>query len=40
MEALDAMHVPIYVERYDMHDDMKRVPKEFMNSIRKNTVGF
>ena len=34
------MHVPIYFECYDMHNDMKRVPKEFMNSMRKNKVGF
>ena len=32
--------MPIYFEFYDVHDDMKRVPKEFMNSIRKNKVGF
>ena len=32
--------MPIYFECYDVHDDMKRVPKEFMNSIRKNKVGF
>ena len=38
--AMEAMHVPIYFECYDVHDDMKRVPKEFMNSIRKNKVGF
>ena len=40
MEAIKAMHVPIYFECYDMHNDMKRVPKEFMNSMRKNKVGF
>ena len=38
--AMEAMHVPIYFECYDVHDDMKRVPKEFMNSTRKNKVGF
>ena len=32
--------MPIYFECYDVHDDMKRVPKEFMNSTRKNKVGF
>ena len=30
----------IYFECNDVHDNMKRVPKEFMNSIRKNKVGF
>ena len=40
MEAMEAMHVPIYFECYGMHDDMKKVPKEFMNSIRKNKMGF
>ena len=37
---MEAMHVPIYFECYDVHDDMKRVPKEFMNLIRKDKVGF
>ena len=32
--------MPIYFECYDVHEDMKRVPKEFMNSTRKNKVGF
>ena len=32
--------MPIYFECYGMHDDMKKVPKEFMNSIRKNKMGF
>ena len=38
--AMEAMHVSIYFECNDMHNNMKRVPKEFMNSIRKNKVGF
>ena len=40
MEAMEAMHVLIYFEWYDVHDDVKKVPKEFMDSIRKNKVGF
>ena len=32
--------MPIYFECYDVHDDMKRVPKEFMNLIMKDKVGF
>ena len=32
--------MPIYFECYNVHDDMKKVPKEFMNSIMKNKVGF
>ena len=31
--------MPIYFKCYNMHDDMNRVPKEIMNSIRKNKVG-
>ena len=38
--VMEAMHVPIYFECYNVHDDMKKVPKEFMNSIRKNKVVF
>ena len=34
------MHVSIYFKCYDVHNDMKRVPKEFMNLIRKDKVGF
>ena len=38
--VMEAMHVPIYFECYNVHDDMKKAPKEFMNSIRKNKMGF
>ena len=40
MEAMEAMHVSIYFECYDVHDNMKKVRKEFMNSIMKNKMGF
>ena len=40
MEAMEVMHVSIYFKCYDVHNDMKRVPKEFMNLIRKDKVGF
>ena len=37
-QVMEAMHAPIYFERYDVHGDMKRVPEEVMDSIRKNKV--
>ena len=37
-QVMDAMHAPVYFERYDVHGDMKSVPPEVMDSIRKNKV--
>lgn len=35
---MEAMHAPVYFERYDVHGDLKRVPPEVIESIRKNKV--
>ncbi|KAB2636385.1 isocitrate dehydrogenase [NAD] regulatory subunit 1 [Pyrus ussuriensis x Pyrus communis] len=37
-QVMEAMHAPVYFERYDVHGDMKRVPPEVIESIRKNKV--
>ena len=38
--AMEAMPVPIYFEHYDVDNNVKRVPKEVMDSIRRNKVDF
>ncbi|KAG2318561.1 hypothetical protein Bca52824_011774 [Brassica carinata] len=35
---MEAMHAPIYFERYDVQGEMSHVPPEVMESIRKNKV--
>lgn len=35
---MEAMHAPIYFERYDVHGYMKEVPREVIESILKNKV--
>ncbi|RYR45125.1 hypothetical protein Ahy_A07g030987 isoform B [Arachis hypogaea] len=37
-QVMEAMHAPVYFERYEVHGDMKRVPEEVLESIRKNKV--
>ncbi|XP_059647390.1 isocitrate dehydrogenase [NAD] regulatory subunit 1, mitochondrial-like [Cornus florida] len=37
-QVMEAMHAPVYFERYDVHGDMKSVPPEVIESIRKNQV--
>ena len=37
-QVMDAMHAPVYFERYEVHGDMKKVPEEVLESIRKNKV--
>nr|VDC73813.1 unnamed protein product [Brassica rapa] len=37
-QVMEAMHAPIYFEKYDVHGEMSRVPLEVMESIRKNKV--
>ncbi|KAM3287665.1 Isocitrate dehydrogenase [NAD] regulatory subunit 1, mitochondrial [Capsicum baccatum] len=37
-QVMEAMHAPVYFERYDVHGDMKSMPPEVMDSIRKNKV--
>lgn len=37
-QVMAAMRAPVYFERYDVHGNMKRVPEEVIESIRKNKV--
>ncbi|XP_041998901.1 isocitrate dehydrogenase [NAD] regulatory subunit 1, mitochondrial-like [Salvia splendens] len=36
--VMEAMHAPVYFEKYDVHGDMKTVPPELIESIKKNKV--
>lgn len=35
---MDAMHAPVYFEKFEIHGDMKKVPQEVIDSIKKNKV--
>jgi len=37
-QVMEAMHAPLYFEKYEVHGDMRRVPEEVLDSIRKNKV--
>lgn len=37
-QVMEAMHAPVYFEKYDIHGDMKSVPQEVIESIKKNKV--
>ncbi|CAN8229306.1 unnamed protein product [Cochlearia groenlandica] len=37
-QVMEAMHAPIFFEKYEVHGEMRRVPLEVMESIRKNKV--
>jgi len=37
-QVMEAMHAPVYFEKYEVHGDMRRVPEEVLDSIRKNKV--
>ncbi|XP_047955688.1 isocitrate dehydrogenase [NAD] regulatory subunit 1, mitochondrial-like isoform X2 [Salvia hispanica] len=37
-QVMEAMHAPVYFEKYDVHGDMKTVPPELIDSIKKNKV--
>ncbi|KAK6121530.1 hypothetical protein DH2020_044721 [Rehmannia glutinosa] len=37
-QVMEAMHAPVYFEKYDIHGDMKSVPPEVIESIKKNKV--
>ncbi|KAL3843322.1 hypothetical protein ACJIZ3_000725 [Penstemon smallii] len=37
-QVMDAMHAPVYFEKYDIHGDMKSVPQRVIDSIKKNKV--
>ncbi|KAG4114325.1 hypothetical protein CXB51_033684 [Gossypium anomalum] len=37
-QVMEAMHAPVYFEKYQVHGDMKQIPQEVIDSIRKNKV--
>ncbi|KAJ4951101.1 hypothetical protein NE237_027933 [Protea cynaroides] len=37
-QIMEAMHAPVYFERYEVHGDMTEVPQEVIDSIKKNKV--
>ncbi|KAK4762476.1 hypothetical protein SAY86_008244 [Trapa natans] len=37
-QVMTAMHAPVYFEKYDIRGDMKQVPQEVIDSIRRNKV--
>lgn len=37
-QVMEAMHAPVYFEKYEVYGDMKAVPPEVLDSIRKNKV--
>ncbi|CAM8891082.1 unnamed protein product [Rhodiola kirilowii] len=37
-QVLEAMHAPVYFDKFDVHGDMKCFPDEVMESIKKNKV--
>ncbi|KAG8662862.1 isocitrate dehydrogenase [NAD] regulatory subunit 1, mitochondrial isoform X2 [Manihot esculenta] len=37
-QVMEAMHAPVYFEKFEVHGDMKKVPAEVIESIRKNKV--
>lgn len=37
-QVMEAMHAPVYFEKYDVRGDMKNVPPEVLESIKKNKV--
>ncbi|KAL9691707.1 hypothetical protein QQ045_012133 [Rhodiola kirilowii] len=37
-QVMDAMHAPIYFEKYEVHGTMRGIPEEVIESIKKNKV--
>ena len=37
-QVMEAMHAPVCFEKYDVHGDMKAVPAEVLESVKKNKV--
>ncbi|XP_017424118.2 isocitrate dehydrogenase [NAD] regulatory subunit 1, mitochondrial isoform X1 [Vigna angularis] len=37
-QVMEAMHAPVYFEKFEVHGNMKSVPQEVLESIRKNQV--
>ncbi|EYU40472.1 hypothetical protein ABFS82_14G124700 [Erythranthe guttata] len=38
VQVMEAMHAPVFFEKYDVYGDMKAVPQEVIDSIKKNKV--
>ncbi|XP_050260252.1 isocitrate dehydrogenase [NAD] regulatory subunit 1, mitochondrial isoform X1 [Quercus robur] len=37
-QVMEAMHAPVFFEKYDVHGDLSKVPQEVIESIKKNKV--
>lgn len=37
-QVMEAMHAPVYFERYKVHGNMNKVPEEVIESIKRNKV--
>ncbi|KAF7809596.1 isocitrate dehydrogenase [NAD] regulatory subunit 1, mitochondrial [Senna tora] len=37
-QVMEAIHAPVYFEKYEVRGDMKKVPQEVIDSIKKNKV--
>ncbi|KAL2333910.1 hypothetical protein Fmac_015123 [Flemingia macrophylla] len=37
-QVMEAMHAPVFFEKFEVHGNMKAVPEEVMESIRRNKV--
>ncbi|XP_015889535.2 isocitrate dehydrogenase [NAD] regulatory subunit 1, mitochondrial isoform X2 [Ziziphus jujuba] len=37
-QVMEAMHAPVYFERFEVHGDMNKFPEEVLDSIKKNKV--
>ncbi|XP_057753374.1 isocitrate dehydrogenase [NAD] regulatory subunit 1, mitochondrial-like isoform X1 [Arachis stenosperma] len=37
-QVMEAMHAPVYFEKFEVHGTMKKFPEEVLDSIRKNKV--
>ena len=37
-QVMEAMHAPVYFEKFDVHGNMKVIPQDVLESIRKNKV--
>ncbi|KAJ8447428.1 hypothetical protein Cgig2_019422 [Carnegiea gigantea] len=37
-QVMSAMHAPVCFEKFEVHGDMKKIPEEVMESIRRNKV--
>ncbi|MED6204031.1 isocitrate dehydrogenase (NAD(+)) idh1 [Stylosanthes scabra] len=37
-QVMEAMHAPVYFEKFEVHGNMKKFPEEVLDSIRRNKV--